>query len=410
MKSSVFSYSDDENVNSEDRQTSNRSYNLLSSVSPSKKKLASLSPDKKSRQTSPIKREPLGCKTSNNSSTKTSTLDTGSSNTNGLDNAPSLNLTSSRNTNGLSNARAASNAPSLDNPPALNPSPVLPSTTRGGRKWLRKGITVSNTGSFVNNYSKLSNESFKYGLSSSPLRKSAATKGLVKYKSLVLNDFNISEKHSYEQDDRKSSDDDELQNELKAFWASKGNFDAESEVDEHKINSIGAIFSTDIKEDEPDYKFKESKSYRTLLNSNKRLTLFDEVEFVPNKPAELVDQSVEKHSTLTRDEKRKLNEFKAPFDGIYNNRQEKLIKKEFLLLNNNQNAELNKENLNPYSLQEINLSQLIEEPEKAGNSGAINPGTRAPEHLSPANGLSLDEFDEILRKNHYDCSSIELDL
>lgn len=380
MRSNVFSYSDDENVNSEERQTSNRSYNLLSSVSPSKKKLVSLSPEKKSRQTSPIKREPLGCKTSNSS--KTINLDNNSINSNSLSNAPSLN----------------------------DSAPVLPNATKGGRKWLRKGITVSNTGSFVNNYSKLGNDSFKDGLSTSPLRKSAVNKGLVKYKSLVLNDFNISDKHSYEQDARRSSDDDELQHELKTFWASKGKHEAGKEVDEHVINLINAHVASDVEEEEPNFKFKESKSYRTLLNSNKRLTLFDEVEFVPNNPDKGVGQDVEKHSTLTRDEKRKLNEFKAPFDGIYNTRQEKLIKKEFLLLNNNENADENKENLNPYSLQEINLGHLIEEPEKAGNSRARLPELSDPDHGNAAISISLDEFDEILRKNNYDCNSIELNL
>lgn len=392
-------YSEDENINTEDRQNSS---NLLSSVSPSKKKLSSISPGKKSRQTSPIRRQPLGNKNSNNS-------------------------TSILSTTGISDKNSNSNNITYDNVPSLNISNSIaeeaPLNSNEGRKWLRKNITVTKTGSFVANYDNKSSANFKNlsgGLATSPLRKSQLNNnGVIKYKSLVLNDFGIADKHDSSKnsdnsnDDGDGDDDDDLKDELKSFWASKGKSEDNLELD---LNGSKADKKIDIFNDseqkDSEYEFKDSKSHRTLLNSKKKLTLYDEVEFVPSKPKDLVDQSVEEHTDLSRDDKRKLNEFKAPFSEIYKTQERESIKKEFLRLNNKEghDNQKDKENIDPYSLQEINISHLIDNQED--NSNNTNDSKYLPEEkleLNQEKEISLDEFDEILKKNGYDCKNIELD-
>ncbi|KAL6927784.1 hypothetical protein ACO0SA_004407 [Hanseniaspora valbyensis] len=382
-------YSEDENINTEDRQNSS---NLLSSVSPSKKKLSSISPGKKPRQTSPIRRQPLGNKNSNNS-------------------------TSILSTTGISDKNSNSNNITYDN--QFN-SKEAPLNSNEGRKWLRKNITVTKTGSFVANYDNKNSANFKNlsgGLATSPLRKSQLNNnGVIKYKSLVLNDFGIADKHDSSKNSDKSNDDDDddgLKDELKSFWASKGKSEDNLELDlnESKTDNKNDIFN-DNEQKDLEYEFKDSKSNRKLLNSKKKFTLYDEVEFVPSKPKDLVDQSVEEHTDLSRDDKRKLNEFKAPLSEIYKTQEKESIKKEFLRLNNKEghDNQKDKENIDPYSLQEINISHLIDNQED--NSNNTNDSKYLPEEkleLNQEKEISLDEFDEILKKNGYDCKNIELD-
>ncbi|OBA24680.1 hypothetical protein HANVADRAFT_54348 [Hanseniaspora valbyensis NRRL Y-1626] len=388
-------YSEDENINIEDRQNSS---NLLSSVSPSKKKLSSISPVKKSRQTSPIRRQPLGNKNSNNSTSILSTIGISDKNSNSsnitYDNVPSLNISNSI-------------------------AEEVPLNSNEGRKWLRKNITVTKTGSFAANYDNKSSTNLKNlsgGLATSPLRKSQLNNnGVIKYKSLVLNDFGIADKHDSNKnsDNSNDDDDDDLKDELKSFWASKGKSEDNLELDlnESKTDNKNDIFNDNQQKDSK-YEFKDSKSNRKLLNSKKKFTLYDEVEFVPSKPKDLVDQSVEEHSDLSRDDKRKLNEFKAPFSEIYKTQEKESIKKEFLRLNNKDghDNQKDKENIDPYSLQEINISRLIDNQED--NSNNTTDSKYLPEEkleMNQEKEISLDEFDEILKKNGYDCKNIELD-
>lgn len=300
-------YSDDENMNSDERQDSNQSLRLLSSISPSKKRLAKTSPDKLNH-ISPKKRIPLENKSNNRFTSKTS----------------KQQIISSRDIQD-SNAK---------------------------RKLLRKSITVTKTGSFAktNNIQKADN-------------------GLVRYKSLVLDEFN--------------NDD------VDDFWK--------------RARERSSTLGIEQEHDEP--LDSESKSVQKMMNS-KDISLYDDPEFVPNKPDEPVVYVDEPHTEFTKEDKRKLNEFNAPFSDVHTDRAKMM--QEFMIMNEKYK---NKENIdepesitkmNPYEPEKINFDLLDAYDYSPRDSACSSPSEHANDVITDA------DFDRILEENGYASNMLEL--
>ncbi|XBW36505.1 hypothetical protein QEN19_002082 [Hanseniaspora menglaensis] len=358
-----LSYPEKENINLENRLNSSRRSSFFSSVSPCKEKQPSLSPGKKLLEVSPLKRQPLGNKTFNNASV----------------------------------VYNAQNNLKLDGKPFFNKI-GLDSTPDNGRKLLRRNITVTKTGSFANSYDKYS-DGGKNTLTTSPLRKTNVNEnGLIKYKSLVLEDFNITETRRQ----NNNEEDDVLNDELKSFWATKGHFKDTLNLHFPEDNQNERAASITNKK-EPQYNLEKSDSFKKLLENKTKWSLDDEVEIVPENPTDKVEQSVENHTELEKEDKQKLNEFKAPFIGIYENKEKEMLKKEFTRLNRRSES-FEKDN-DSFDLQKINMSGL----EEGRQSKGIAPKT--PTCISSEETyFSLDEFDSALLKNGYNCENIDLDL
>lgn len=299
-------YSDDENVNSDDRQDSNQSLRLLSSISPSKKRLSKASPDKLNH-ISPKKRIPLENKSNNRLTGK----------------ASSQQIISSKD--------------------------IQDSSAK--RKLLRKSITVTKTGSFA----KASN-----------IKK--PNNGLIRYKSLVLDEFN---------------------NDADDFWA--------------RAKDRTSTLGIEQEKDEP--LDTESKSVQKLSKEN--FSLYDDPEFVPSNPDEPVVYVDESPTELTKEDKRKLNEFHAPFSDVHTDRAKMM--EEFRLMNAKHK---NKENIdesesitktNPYEPEKISFD-LFDAYECNPRSRACSPTS---EHVGDV--ITEADFDRMLEENGYASKMLELD-
>lgn len=328
MSSNVLNlhYSDDENINDDDRQDSNQSLRLLSSISPSKKRLSKLSPDKLNH-VSPNKRVPLELKSNNHILTNTH-----------------------RN-------KSIINSKNLD--------------ANAKRKLLRKNITVTKTGSFAATKNTTTTNKLK-----------SSDNGLIRYKSLVLDEFS-------------EARDDEDKEELDNFWINK----------KLKNSAFG------IEEENDDYLSlldTQSKSVQKMMNSNNKITLDDDLEFVPNKPAETDLFLDEKHSVFTKEDKRKLNEFNAPFGELHTDKTK--ITREFMIMNEKAKNNINVDDSestdikNPYKTEEVDFSSLdafdnfIKEHSLQSRSGSDHEDR-----------ITEQQFDNILEENGYTNGSIDLD-
>ena len=303
-------YSDDENMNSDERQDSNQSLRLLSSISPSKKRLSKASPDKLNH-ISPKKRIPLENKSNNRFASKTTKQQ------------------------------------------IINSRDIQDSNAK--RKLLRKSITVTKTGSFAktNNIKKPDN-------------------GLIRYKSLVLDEFN---------------DDDVV---VDDFWK--------------RAKERSSTLGIEQELDEP--LDAESKSVQKMMNS-KDISLYDDPEFVPSKPDKPIVYVDEPHTEFTKEDKRKLNEFNAPFSDVHTDRTKMM--QEFMLMNEKYK---NKENIdepesitkiNPYEPEKVNFD-LLDAYEYSPRDSACSPSS---EHANDA--ITEADFDRILEENGYASNMLELD-
>lgn len=302
-------YSDDENMNSDDRQDSNQSLRLLSSISPSKKRLSKSSPDKLNH-VSPKKRIPLENKSNNRLTTKNS------------------------------------------NHQIINSKDIQDSNAK--RKLLRKSITVTKTGSFAKTNSIKRPEN-----------------GLIRYKSLVLNEF---------------SED----NDVDGFWKQA----------KERSNALG------IEQENDEHMDSQSKSVQKMMNS-KNISLYDDPEFVPNKSDEPEVYVDEPHTDFTKEDKRKLNEFNAPFHDLHTDKTKMM--EEFMLMNekykNNENIDepesINK--MNPYEPEKINFD-LLDVYDHNPQAISCSPSS---EHTNDM--ITEGDFDKILEDNGYGSKMIELD-
>lgn len=325
MSSNVLNlhYSDDENINNDDRQDSNQSLRLLSSISPSKKRASKLSPDKLNH-ISPNKRVPLEIKSNNHL------------------------LTNAHNNKGIINSK------SLD--------------ANAKRKLLRKNITVTKTGSFATAKNTQNNKIKNLD------------NGLVRYKSLVLDEFS----------ERRASNDDD-HDDLESFWIKK----------KFKNKSFG------MEEEKDDGLDMESKSVQKLMNSDGKITLIDDLEYVPNKPAESDFFLDEPHTVFTKDDKRKLNDFNAPFNELHEDKSK--IMQEFMAMNErykdvNADDPDSADIKNPYKTEKVDFVAL-----DAFNN--FNKNEDQISHTSPSseNRITEEQFDDMLKQSGYTIGSIDLD-
>ena len=320
-------YSDDENINNDDRQDSNQSLRLLSSISPTKKRASKLSPDKLN-SISPNKRVPLEIKSNNHV------------------------LANAHNNKGIINSK------SLD--------------ANAKRKLLRKNITVTKTGSFAaakntqNSNSKLKN----------------LDNGLVRYKSLVLDEFS---------ETRASNDDDH--DDLESFWIKK----------KFKNKTFG------MEEEKDEGLDMEGKSVQKLINSNGKITLFDDLEYVPNKPAESDVFLEEPHTMFTKDDKRKLNDFYAPFSELHVDNSK--VMQEFMTANDkykNMNANADDSDSanikNPYKTEKVDFTVL-----DTFNNFNTDEDQLSHSSNNSENKITEEQFEDILKQSGYSIGSIDLE-
>lgn len=327
MSSNVLNlhYSDDENINNDDRQDSNQSLRLLSSISPTKKRASKLSPDKLNH-ISPNKRVPLEIKSNNHL------------------------LTNAHNNKGIINSK------SLD--------------ANAKRKLLRKNITVTKTGSFAAAKNTQNNKIKNLD------------NGLVRYKSLVLDEFS---------ETRASNDFD--QDDLESFWIKK----------KFKNKSFG------MEEEKDDGLDMESKSFQKLMNSDGKITLFDDLEYVPNKPVESDLFLDEPHTVFTKADKRKLNDFNAPFSELHVDKSKMM--QEFMTMNERyKNKDVNADDSdsadikNPYKTEKVNFAAL-----DAFNNFNKNEDQISHTSHSSENRITEEQFDDMLKQSGYTIGSIDLD-